>query len=72
MTEVLPATRPAATDDQDWDRFSHIVLKESNPLVALCGKILSNPHPDAKRFQLCPTCIEICQAKGWTIPHVVV
>lgn len=34
---------------------------------ALCGKIWV-PGRDPKRYQLCPTCKEIAEARGWKVP----
>jgi hypothetical protein len=34
---------------------------------ALCGKIWV-PGRNPKRYPLCPTCKEIAEARGWTIP----
>jgi hypothetical protein len=34
---------------------------------ALCGKIWV-PRRDPKRYPLCPTCKEIAEQKGWTVP----
>jgi Protein of unknown function (DUF3039) len=34
---------------------------------ALCGKIWV-PRGDPKRYPLCPTCVEIAEARGWTVP----
>lgn len=37
------------------------------PVKALCGKIWV-PGRDPKRYPLCPTCKEIAQQMGWTVP----
>jgi Protein of unknown function (DUF3039) len=37
------------------------------PVRALCGKVWV-PGRDPNRFPLCPTCKEIAQARGWTLP----
>ena len=34
---------------------------------ALCGKVWV-PGRDPRRYQLCPTCKEIAQARGWQVP----
>ncbi len=34
---------------------------------ALCGKVWV-PGRDPKRYSLCPTCKEIAEGLGWTIP----
>ncbi len=34
---------------------------------ALCGKIWV-PGRNPQRFPLCPTCREIAEARGWTVP----
>jgi len=34
---------------------------------ALCGKVWT-PRHDPKRYPLCPTCKEIAESKGWSIP----
>ena len=34
---------------------------------ALCGKVWTPSH-DPKRYPLCPTCKEIAEARGWSVP----
>ncbi len=34
---------------------------------ALCGKVWV-PGRDPKRYQLCPTCKEIAESMGWSLP----
>lgn len=34
---------------------------------ALCGKVWTPSH-DPKRHPLCPTCKEIAESRGWTVP----
>ena len=34
---------------------------------ALCGKIWT-PRHDPKRYPLCPTCKEIAESRGWSVP----
>ena len=34
---------------------------------ALCGKIWTPSH-DPKRYPLCPTCKEIAESRGWSVP----
>ena len=36
---------------------------------ALCGKTWI-PGRDPKRYQLCPTCKEIAEQRGWKLPSV--
>ncbi len=50
----------------DDERFAHYVLKvpllqsavEGTPVQALCGKVWV-PTRDAKRFPICPECVEL-------------
>ncbi|MGH9297321.1 MAG: DUF3039 domain-containing protein [Acidimicrobiales bacterium] len=37
------------------------------PVKALCGKTWI-PNRDPKKFPLCPTCKEIAQQMGWSVP----
>lgn len=39
----------------------------ATPVEALCGKKWI-PGKDPKKYQLCPTCKEIAQSKGWNLP----
>ncbi len=39
----------------------------NTPVKALCGKVLI-PKNDPHRYPLCPTCKEIAQSKGWSVP----
>ena len=34
---------------------------------ALCGKVWV-PRGDPKRYPICPTCREIAESKGWSVP----
>jgi hypothetical protein len=34
---------------------------------ALCGKVWTPAH-DPKRYPLCPTCKEIAESRGWSVP----
>jgi hypothetical protein len=43
-------------------------IVNGTPVKALCGKIWV-PRRDPKRYQLCPTCKEIAQANGWSVPN---
>ncbi|MCJ7726873.1 MAG: DUF3039 domain-containing protein [Acidimicrobiia bacterium] len=56
--------------DGDHERFAHYVKKadivrsnvEGVPVIALCGKRWI-PHRDPDRYPVCPTCIEIRNAR---------
>jgi hypothetical protein len=37
------------------------------PVKALCGKVWV-PNRDPKRYPVCPTCKEIAQQMGWSVP----
>lgn len=39
----------------------------TTPVVALCGKVWV-PGRDPRKFPLCPTCKEIAQSRGWSLP----
>ena len=42
-------------------------IVNGTPVKALCGKIWV-PGRDPKRYQLCPTCKEIAESVGWSVP----
>jgi len=39
----------------------------STPVKALCGKVWV-PGRDPQKYPLCPTCKEIAQTLGWSLP----
>ena len=59
----------------DHERFAHYVRKakildsalSGTPVVALCGKVWV-PGRDPKKYPLCPTCKDIAQHMGWSVP----
>jgi hypothetical protein len=70
-------TSRGGTDDGDHDRMSHIVIPKSavmeamvtgTPCTALCGKRWV-PSRDPKNYPVCPTCKEIVEAAGHSVPQ---
>ena len=81
-------TSSTQLDDEDHERFTHIVLEgytpkdgefvaldnsvvgamiNATPVMALCGKVWV-PGRDPQKYPLCPTCKEIAQSLGWSLP----
>lgn len=63
-------------DGEDRDRMAHVVYPKSKlteamvmgtPVTALCGKTWV-PSRDPKRYPICPTCKEIVEQAGLTMP----
>lgn len=86
-TTVEVTTNPVV-DDEDHERFTHIVLEgytpkrgefvplensvvdamvNSTPVRALCGKVWV-PGRDPAKYPVCPTCKEIAESLGWSLP----
>jgi hypothetical protein len=42
-------------------------MVNSTPVKALCGKVWV-PGRDPQMYPLCPTCKEIAQSMGWSLP----
>jgi hypothetical protein len=42
-------------------------MVNATPVRALCGKVWV-PGRDAQKYPLCPTCKEIAQSLGWSLP----
>lgn len=42
-------------------------IVNGTPVRALCGKVWV-PGRDPKRYPLCPTCREIAESMGWSVP----
>lgn len=42
-------------------------LVNGTAVRALCGKVWV-PSRDPRRYPLCPTCREIAEAQGWSVP----
>jgi hypothetical protein len=84
----LVVTSITRTDDEDHERFTHIVLEgytpkdgefvaldnsvvgamiNATPVRALCGKVWV-PGRDPKKYPVCPTCKEIAETMGWSLP----
>jgi hypothetical protein len=42
-------------------------IVNGTPVRALCGKVWV-PSRDPKRYPLCPTCKEIAESRGWSVP----
>ena len=81
-------TSSTQADDEDHERFTHIVLEgytpkdgefvaldnsvvggmiNATPVIALCGKVWV-PGRDPQKYRICPTCKEIAQLMGWSLP----
>jgi hypothetical protein len=93
IVTVNPETGTVVTsstqlDDEDHERFTHIVLEgytpeegefvaldnsvvagmiNATPVVALCGKVWV-PGRDPQKYPICPTCREIAESLGWSLP----
>lgn len=86
-TETVVAS-PTQIDDEDHERFTHIVLEgytpkdgefvaldnsvvggmiNATPVRALCGKVWV-PGRDPQKYPICPTCREIAESLGWSVP----
>jgi hypothetical protein len=88
--EIEPVvTSSTQLDDEDHERFTHIVLEgytpkdgefvaldnsvvgamiNATPVVALCGKVWV-PGRDPQKYPICPTCKEIAESMGWSLPE---
>jgi hypothetical protein len=64
------------SDGAERDRHAHVVLPAwkvtealvlGTPVTALCGKTWV-PTRDPRRYPVCPTCREVCEANGWRLP----
>jgi hypothetical protein len=64
-------------DGEERDRHAHIVQPKSavteamvfgTPVTALCGKTWV-PSRDPRNYPLCPTCREIVEANGMSVPN---
>jgi hypothetical protein len=42
-------------------------IVNSTSVKALCGKVWT-PRHDPKRYPICPTCKEIAESRGWSVP----
>jgi Protein of unknown function (DUF3039) len=42
-------------------------MVNATPVTALCGKVWV-PGRDPQRYPVCPTCREIAQSLGWSLP----
>jgi hypothetical protein len=42
-------------------------MVNSTPVRALCGKVWV-PGRDPQKYPLCPTCKEIAESMGWSLP----
>ncbi len=81
-------TSSTQVDDEDHERFTHIVLEgytptdgefvalnnsvvggmiNATPVIALCGKVWV-PGRDPQKYPICPTCKEIAESMGWSLP----
>jgi hypothetical protein len=43
-------------------------MVNATPVRALCGKVWV-PGRDPKKYPLCPTCKEIAESLGWSLPN---
>lgn len=60
----------ARTDSGDFVAAGPSVVESivnGVPVEALCGKRWV-PDRDPRKFPLCPTCVEIAEGMGWSIP----
>ena len=40
----------------------------ATPVIALCGKVWV-PGRDPQKYPICPTCKEIAETMGWSLPN---
>lgn len=66
---VLEGYRPHEDEEQFVATGPSVVegIVNGTPVRALCGKTWV-PGRDPRRYQLCPTCKEIAQQMGWSVP----
>jgi len=65
---VLEGFKP---EDGEFVPFGTNVVEgivNSTPVRALCGKVWV-PGRDPARYPLCPTCREIAETQGWSVPQ---
>jgi hypothetical protein len=43
-------------------------MMNQTPVTALCGKVWV-PGRDPKKYPICPTCREIAESMGWSLPN---
>jgi hypothetical protein len=58
------------TDDGEFVSAGPTVVEgivNATPVRALCGKVWV-PGRDPKKYPLCPTCKEIAESMGWSVP----
>jgi Protein of unknown function (DUF3039) len=88
LETVESVTSSTQVDDDDHERFTHIVLEgytpkdgefvaldnsvigamiNATPVMALCGKVWV-PGRDPQKYPICPTCKEIADSMGWSLP----
>ncbi len=65
---VLEGYTPA---DQEFVPLGNSVVEgmiNQTPVTALCGKVWV-PGRDPKKYPICPTCREIAESMGWSLPN---
>ena len=64
---VLEGFKPAADEFVPVGNSVVAGMINDTPVKSLCGKVWV-PKNDPQRYPLCPTCKEIAQSKGWSVP----
>lgn len=57
-------------DDGEFVPINNSVVEgmiNATPVRALCGKVWV-PGRDPQRYPVCPTCREVAEAMGWSVP----
>ena len=68
-------TEVIVTSTTEVDEGDHVPLDNSvvggminaTPVRALCGKVWV-PGRDPQKYPICPTCKEIAESMGWSLP----
>jgi hypothetical protein len=57
--------------NRDFVPFGNSVVEgiiNQPPVTALCGKVWV-PGRNPKKYPICPTCREIAESMGWSLPN---
>jgi hypothetical protein len=64
---VLEGYTPKHGDFVALDNSVVVGMVNATPVRALCGKVWV-PGRDPQKYPLCPTCKEIAESMGWSLP----
>jgi hypothetical protein len=65
---VLEGYTPKGGDFVPLDNSVVAGMVNATPVTALCGKVWV-PGRDPQKYPLCPTCKEIAESLGWSLPN---